>query len=277
MCRWIAYTGPELRLAELLVKPAHSLLLQSRHAEESTFAINADGFGVGWYTARSENPGVYHETRPAWNDENLKSIAAHLASPLFMAHIRAATSAVSRTNCHPFRAGRWLFQHNGSIGGFDRVRKDLDRSIDPSVYAAKQGSTDSETMFGICQSEGMHEDPAGSIERMIMRVEASRRHHGVAAPFNMTVALSDGDTLWAARYGSDGDGPSLYHTASRAALDRASAVAGAIESQATIVVSEPLDDCDEHWRVIPPRHVLRARGDEVEIRPLAVGSGSTAR
>jgi len=268
MCRWIAYTGPELRLAELLIKPSHSLLTQSRHAEESTFAINADGFGVGWYTKFGDVPGVYHETRPAWNDENLKSIASHLASPLFMAHIRAATSAVSRTNCHPFRAGRWLFQHNGAIGGFDRVRHHLDGAIDPDVYALKQGSTDSETMFGLCQSDGLHEDPPGAIGRMIERVEASRREHRVEEPFNMTVALSDGDTLWACRYGSAGDGPSLYHAASRTALDRASATAGAIESEATIVVSEPLDACDEHWRLIPTRHVLRARGDEIEIQPL---------
>ncbi|MCP4758317.1 MAG: class II glutamine amidotransferase [Planctomycetes bacterium] len=268
MCRWIAYTGPELRLAELLVKPSHSLLAQSRHAEQSTFAVNADGYGVGWYTGFNDTPGVYHETRPAWNDENLKSIASHLTSPLFMAHIRAATSAVSRTNCHPFRAGRWLFQHNGAIGDFDRIRHDLDGAIDPTVYATMKGCTDSETMFGLCQSEGLADDPAEAIARMINRVEASRRQKGIKAAFNMTVALSDGEELWAARYGSDGDGPSLYHSASQAALDTASAADGVIESKATIVVSEPLDGCEEHWTAIPARHVLRASGNDVEIWPL---------
>ncbi len=131
-----------------------------------------------------------------------------------------------------------------------------------------KGCTDSETMFGLCQSEGLADDPAEAIARMINRVEASRRQKGIKAAFNMTVALSDGEELWAARYGSDGDGPSLYHSASQAALDTASAADGVIESKATIVVSEPLDGCEEHWTAIPARHVLRASGNDVEIWPL---------
>ncbi len=271
MCRWIAYTDPRLRLDELLVKPTHSLMSQSRHARESTFAINADGFGVGWYTSSTRVPGVYHETRPAWNDENLRSLASHLASPLFMSHIRAATSAVSRTNCHPFTFDTWMFQHNGAIGGFDAIRHELDGAIDPVVYAAKRGCTDSETMFGLCLTEGLRDDPAGAIARMIRRVETARVSTGVSDPFNMTVAVSDGATLWAARYGSDGDGPSLYHTANRAALDQASDSVGVIESEATIVVSEPLDECSEHWVEVPGRHVLTAVGDQVEMAPLPAG------
>ena len=270
MCRWIAYIGPNLRLDNLLVKPTNSLLTQSKHAKQSTFAINADGFGVGWYTDTGDLPGVYHETRPAWNDENLKSITAHLQSPLFMAHIRAATSAISRTNCHPFRFNEWLFQHNGSIGGFDVIRHQLDASIDPAVYAKKQGSTDSETMFGLCLTEGLREDAPGAIARMIHRVEAARAANNITDPFNMTVAISNGTTLWAARYGSNGDGPSLYHTANQAALDNASAVAGVIESQATIVVSEPLDECAEHWVEIPPHGILTAERGSIRLGKLAL-------
>ena len=270
MCRWIAYTGPGLRLDELLIKPERSLLFQSRHAMESTFAINADGFGVGWYTDASGTPGTYHETRPAWNDENLASIAAHLVSPMFMAHIRAATSAVSRMNCHPFRAGRWLFQHNGAIGGFDRLRHDLDASIDPAVYATMKGCTDSETMFGICQSEGLDEDPPGAIARMISRVEAARAEHHVTEPFNMTAAASDGHTLYAARYGSNGDGPSLYHSASSSELAGLGGRLADLESAATIIVSEPLDDVQQEWLAIPPRTILTARGPHTQTAPLAL-------
>ena len=277
MCRWIAYTGPDVRLDELLVKPERSLLLQSRHARESTFAINADGFGVGWYTDVGNEPGTYHETRPAWNDENLSSLAAHLSSPLFLAHIRAATSAVSRMNCHPFKAGRWLFQHNGAIGGFDQLRSELDASIDPAVYAAMKGCTDSETMFGLCLTEGLLEDPGGSIGRMIARVEAARAAHGVTDPFNMTVATTDGQTLYAARYGSDGDGPSLYHSASGAALASLNNRLESIESAATIIVSEPLDGVQEEWVLVPPRSLVTAVGADVEISPLIGGPESADR
>jgi predicted glutamine amidotransferase len=274
MCRWIAYTGPDVRLDELLVKPDRSLLLQSRHARESTFAINADGFGLGWYTNAGNEPGTYHETRPAWNDENLSSLAAHLSSPMFLAHIRAATSAVSRTNCHPFKAGRWLFQHNGAIGGFDQLRSELDASIDPAVYAAMKGCTDSETMFGLCLTEGLLEDPGGSIARMIARVEAARAAHGVSEPFNMTVATTDGQTLYAARYGSDGDGPSLYHSASGGDQAGMSNRLGQIESAATIIVSEPLDAVEQEWVSIAPRSLVTAVGPHVEITPLMSSTAS---
>ena len=270
MCRWIAYTGPDLLLSELLVKPEHSLLLQSRHATESTYAINADGFGVGWYTDESRLPGTYHETRPAWNDENLASIAAHLKSPLFLAHIRAATSAIARVNCHPFCHGRWLFQHNGAIGGFDRLRHTLDMAIDPAVYATMKGSTDSETMFGLCLSEGLEDDPAGAIGRMVARVEDARRQHDVTDPFNMTVAVSNGETLFAARYGSTGDGPSLYHSASQDHLASLTDRLSDIAADATIVVSEPLDAVHQEWNEVPPRTVLKAQAGELALAPLTL-------
>jgi glutamine amidotransferase len=86
----------------------------------------------------------------------------------------------------------------------------------------------------------------------------------------MTVAISNGTTLWAARYGSNGDGPSLYHTANQAALDNASAAAGVIESQATIVVSEPLDECAEHWVEIPPHGILTAERGSIRLGKLAL-------
>lgn len=265
MCRWIAYTGPALGLDELLVKPSRSLLSQSRHARESTFEINADGFGVGWYAPGVETPGVYHETRPAWNDENLRSIASHLSSPMFLAHIRAATSVISRSNCHPFRRGRWLFQHNGVIGGFDRLRHELECRLDPAIHAQQEGSTDSEVMFGLCLTEGLAEDPPGAIGRMIEHVESARGQLRVEDPFKMTVAVADGQTLWAARHGSDGVGPSLYHTASHAALEEALGRAGVVESAATIVVSEPLDEVGEHWVDVPSGSWLRASGLDIEV------------
>ena len=45
MCRWLAYSGPSIAMDQLLLRPKHSLLAQSLHAWESTFEVNADGFG----------------------------------------------------------------------------------------------------------------------------------------------------------------------------------------------------------------------------------------
>src|ERR1700754_4036126 len=115
MCRWMAYRGPTVRLDSLLYDPPHSLIEQSRHARLSSESFNGDGFGLGWY-ADAPAPGVYRSLMPAWGDRNLRDLAAHLCSGHFFAHVRATTGTpVQETNCHPFRYGRWLFMHNGSI------------------------------------------------------------------------------------------------------------------------------------------------------------------
>ena len=67
---------------------------------------------------RRREPRLYRIDHPAWNDRNLRELAAGISSPLFLAHVRASTgTAVQQTNCHPFRHGRWLWMHNGLIRG----------------------------------------------------------------------------------------------------------------------------------------------------------------
>jgi glutamine amidotransferase len=123
MCRWVAYYGSPLTLDEVLVKPENSLVHQSRYARRGVEPTNGDGFGMGWYGIGAE-PGLYRSTRPAWNDRNLFELAAHVKSGLFFGHIRASTgSAVQRTNCHPFRVGRWMWMHNGLIRDFARIKR----------------------------------------------------------------------------------------------------------------------------------------------------------
>ncbi len=115
MCRWNAYIGEPLVMGELLYRTKHGLIDESLHSRMGAETTNGDGFGVGWYGASDRvNPARYRSVNPAWNDQNLRELADHVESPLFLAHIRAAIgSPVQQTNCHPFRHGRWLFVHNG--------------------------------------------------------------------------------------------------------------------------------------------------------------------
>jgi len=114
MCRWIAYRGETIPLEQYVTAPAHSLVVQSQRALESTASTNGDGFGMGWYGEHPE-PGLYREVRPAWSDENLRYLCRHIQSHLYFAHVRAATGTpITRPNCHPFACGRWLFMHNGT-------------------------------------------------------------------------------------------------------------------------------------------------------------------
>lgn len=113
MCRWAAYRGDPLYLEELVSSPAHSLIEQSHCATRAKTATNGDGFGIAWYGDRPE-PGRYRDILPAWSDCNLKSLARQIRSPLFLAHVRAATGGgTRRDNCHPFTHESWSFMHNG--------------------------------------------------------------------------------------------------------------------------------------------------------------------
>jgi predicted glutamine amidotransferase len=138
MCRWLAYLGDPLKLEELVYNPTHSLIEQSRSARMTTHLTNADGFGLGWY-GTSEVPGVYRSVAPAWSNRNLQELCAQIESPLFLAHVRATTGTpVQETNCHPFRHGRWLFVHNGFVGEYERLRRDLLLAVDPTCSSASK-------------------------------------------------------------------------------------------------------------------------------------------
>ena len=103
MCRWLAYSGSPITLETVLFEPEHSLIDQSLHSRMGAETTNGDGFGVGWY-GDDQRPGIYRSTYPAWNDQNLRELAAQIKSGHFLAHIRASSgTAIQQTNCHPFR------------------------------------------------------------------------------------------------------------------------------------------------------------------------------
>ncbi|MEL6453271.1 MAG: class II glutamine amidotransferase, partial [Cyanobacteria bacterium J06623_5] len=55
MCRILGYLGPSIALEEVVLKPAHSMLVQSYKPREMKGAIlNGDGFGFGWHGASDE-------------------------------------------------------------------------------------------------------------------------------------------------------------------------------------------------------------------------------
>ena len=139
MCRWIAYRGVTTALEHYVTEPSHSLISQSIQALESTAGTNGDGFGLGWYGNHPE-PGLYREVRPAWSDENLRYLCRHLQSHLYFAHVRAATGTpITRPNCHPFACGKWMFMHNGFIGSWSRLRRQVEGLIPDEVIDRSKG------------------------------------------------------------------------------------------------------------------------------------------
>ena len=268
MCRWLAYFGSPVLIEELLYKPKHSLIDQSLHSKLGATTTNGDGFGIGWYGV-GETPGVFHSVEPAWNDRNLRDLAAHLESPLVFAHIRASTgSPIQQTNCHPFRHGRWLWMHNGLIRGFQEVKRDLVVAVDPGLYPAIEGSTDSELFFFLALTLGLEDDPPGAVERAVGVIEETGRRHDVEHPIQMTVATTDGEQLWAFRYSSEGESRSLFYSTDVGTLRQQhpdNPVLHRLSDESRLVVSEPLGDLEGAWNEVPESSwgVIRLGQDEL--------------
>lgn len=256
MCRLAAYLGQPVPLANIIIRPSHSLLIQSTEASEAKFAVNGDGFGIAWYGDESE-PALYRDVLPAWADSNLLAVCRHVASPLFLAHVRASTDGeTSRANCHPFVSEQWSFMHNGQIGSIGALRRELEASLSDTVYGERRGTTDSELFFLLLLNEGLKRDPATACDRAIRRLYATAKAQGVTVFIRLTCAFSDGKHLYCFRHASDGRCPSLY-------------ISQNFAGSGTVIASEPLDGLPANWmRVEPDR--LMVCGDKIQDLPLSV-------
>ena len=79
---------------------------------------------------------------------------------------RASTgTSTSRENCHPFRFENALFMHNGQIGGYERIRREIENLIPRDAYRHRHGTTDSEAFFLLAIGNGLLEDPPAALAR----------------------------------------------------------------------------------------------------------------
>jgi glutamine amidotransferase len=218
---------------------------------------------------------VYRSISPAWSDANLRELAAHTESPLFLTHVRAAIgSPVQETNCHPFRRGRWLFVHNGYIADFHMLRRDLMLAIDPGLFAEIHGSTDTEVVFHLALTLGLETDPIDALERTVGVIEGAAEARGVKGAVQATFGVSDGETLWAVRYSTEGRARSLFASAEVEAVRRLHPDNLRFErlgADDRLIVSEPFSDLPGVWREIPEATAVTVRGGGVlEERPFRV-------
>lgn len=255
MCRWLVYSGSPIPLETFLSKPTNSLIHQSADAALGPTALNADGVGVGWYSEGDPVPALFRSVLPAWADPNLSELGRHIRSPLFLAHVRAATGTpVQQTNCHPFRHGTWLWAHNGEVRDFATVKRDLLMAVDPALFAGIMGSTDSEVLFHLALTFGLRDDPVAAVERMVGFVEQVGRVHGVRWPIHMTVATTDGHRVWVFRYSSEGQTVTLFFTrlvSTMRQLHPEIPELAWLSDETRLVVSEPLSDLPGAWIEVP--------------------------
>jgi predicted glutamine amidotransferase len=283
MCRFVAYQGPPVLLADLLYRPRHSLVAQSYRAESMSQPFNGDGFGVGWYPEELRPfPCVIRTITPAWASQNLASLSAAVRSPRVFAHVRAASPglAVQETNSHPFQHGRFLFMHNGTIKGFRSIRRRLQQSLPDWAWESIQGTTDSEHVFALVLAE-LGEPEAdcttaelrGALVRALQRLVRLVDEAGASPAMACNFALTDGRSTVVSRYARGLPNGSLHYSLGQryACVDEDGDMAGAGEPRprVAIVASEPLTRRAEDWREIPENHALCLGPDlETDLRPL---------
>ncbi len=265
MCRWVAYRGKRRYLEDLIASPAHSLINQSQCANEAKAITNGDGFGLAWYGERDE-PGHYRDILPAWSDDNLTSLSRQIGSKLFLAHVRASTAGrTTRDNCHPFVSGRWSFMHNGQLGDFETLERQLEARLNDRLYSERKGATDSELLFLLALEFGLDQAPKMAMEMALGTVLGEAEKLGLEPLIRFTAAFSDGEALYCIRYATDRWAPTLYSGPLGQSTSDSAEPDGL--KQSYCLVSEPFDQEICTWSEIPSGSFVTINDQGLSIVP----------
>jgi ergothioneine biosynthesis protein EgtC len=260
MCRMAGYVGAPLRLAELVVKPAHSLYVQSYKPREMTSGVvNADGWGAAlWLDDGRAEPALYRSAQPIWADANLPLVSERLAARAALAAVRSATPGIPyELACvQPFTRGRIAFLHNGFITRWQRGPARLLREgLSDAAYQAVQGGSDSEGLFALVLDALDRGAPSlpEAVRRALERLGAICAQAGTTCV--ATLLASDGEVLVGARHAVGLPPASLYC---------AGGPPGA-RALGWIMASEPLwteEQGGGRFREVPAGHLAIARRDD---------------
>ena len=160
--------------------------------------------------------------------------------------------------------------HNGLIRDFHRVKRDLVLRVDPSLYPEIEGSTDSELFFFLALTLGLEDDPPAAVEQAVGVIEQVGRGLGIDHPIQMTVATSDGRSVWAFRYSSEGKSRSLFYSTDVSTLRHQhpdNPVLHQLSDESRLVVSEPLGDLAGAWNEVPESSYGIVQEGQDEMRP----------
>ena len=104
--------------------------------------------------------------------------------------------------------------------------------------------------------------------RAVGLVEKVGREHGIEFPMQMTVATTDGESVWAFRYSSEGKSRSLFFSTDVSTLRQLHPEVEMLRNlgeETRLVVSEPLGDLPGAWNEVPESSagVVRPGTDEI--------------
>ncbi len=185
MCRHLAWLGRPRSLAALLLEPPSSLLVQSWAPRRQRYGtVNADGWGVGFFSPGRARPARWRSARPLWGDPSFASVAPVLTSGCVVAAVRSATAGMplEESAVAPFTDGRWLLSHNGRV----------DRAVLPAVRDA-ESTVDSALLAALVFARGA--DRLGDVVREVAAADPAARLNLLAADGTRLLATTWGDTL----------------------------------------------------------------------------------
>ncbi|MFI6832869.1 ergothioneine biosynthesis protein EgtC [Kribbella sp. NPDC050241] len=242
MCRHLAYVGPPVTPASLVLDPTHSLYEQSwsPHDMRGGGTVNADGFGLGWYV--DGRPVRYRRNVPIWTDENLPGLAGSVRSGAVLAAVRDGTVGMpyGEAVVAPFQTGDWLFSHNGRIPGWPESTLKLAETLPVADLLRLEAPVDSQLLWALIANRLKDVPAADAVSSVVQDVEA------VAPGSRLNVLLTDGEQIIATSWTH-----SLWvqHTA-----------------DSTTVASERFGTGD--WDEVPDRSLLVATATTLSITPM---------
>jgi glutamine amidotransferase len=196
------------------------LLSEVPHSLRSLSQEHCDGWGLA--LRRNDEWTIERSTECA--ARCCRFAAGDLQATLAIAHVRKKTvGELSLANTHPFRRGRFVFAHNGTVATDALVARTA-----PEHLAAIVGTTDSEKLFAFVLT---HIDQAADTERGI--AAATRELHALEVGI-ATFLISNGTQLYAHRFGRE-----LF-------IAQRDGVA--------LIASEPLGD--DRWDVIADKQLV---------------------
>jgi gamma-glutamyl hercynylcysteine S-oxide hydrolase len=247
VCRHLAYVGPPVTLASLVLEPPHSLLHQTYAPADMRGGgtINADGFGAGWYPEPGGPAARYRSMQPLWSDAPFAAVAAATRSGGMLAAARSATVGmpVIETAAAPFAEGPWLFSHNGVVRGWPHSVAALAAALPVTDLLTLDAPTDSALLWALVRHRlRAGADPGDALTDVVTWVIAA------APESRLNLLLTDGTGIWATTW---------YH-----------ALSVRTDERSALVASEPLD-IDPGWRPVPDRHLVTAAPGVHRCVPLA--------
>jgi predicted glutamine amidotransferase len=162
--------------------------------------------------------------------------------------------------------------HNGLIGSFEKVERQLRHQLSDESYQWIHGTTDSEIAFAVfrdayakCENNDETQRIADALSAAIHSIVDATRDVGCDKESRLNLAVADGQRAVVSRFTTgDVEPPSLYYRAGDEYIcENGSCRMVDFDGHPSslIVASEPLTQDEEGWILIPRNHMLLIEED----------------